>query len=120
MCGIWGSRIHIDNAIELVNKLRYRGPNGTQLLQVGSFWLGFTHLSINGTNGMQPIKYKNVALVCNGEIFNYKELAKEFDLTIPEGGSDCSILPELFHKCYPDVNRFCRVLDGEFAMLIEG
>ena len=34
------------------------------------------HEAINGLNkeSNQPIEYKNITLICNGEIYNYKEL----------------------------------------------
>ena len=42
--------------------------------------LGFHRLAINGfqqEDSMQPIYKKNCILICNGEIYNWKELAKK-------------------------------------------
>ena len=42
-------------------------------------YLGFHRLAINGynnSNSMQPICKENCTLICNGEIYNWKTLAK--------------------------------------------
>lgn len=117
MCGIWASVLKDIDAKPHLYRLVSRGPDGQNVQVFRNGVLGFTHLSINGSQGMQPVISNEVAIVCNGEIYNYKELAKHYDIVIPEGGSDCSILPELFRKT-SGVTEFCRVLDGVFAMCI--
>jgi asparagine synthase (glutamine-hydrolysing) len=118
MCGILGYfGKHIVDAKALIKKLKHRGPDGTNIVTGDGFILGFALLSINGEAGMQPVQKGSVYVVCNGEIYNYKQLAADYGITIPEGGSDCSILPELFVKTR-SVTEFCRVLDGVFAMIV--
>ena len=48
------------------------------LSNYGNAYLGFTRLAINGltVNGNQPINTNNMAVICNGEIYNYKDLAR--------------------------------------------
>lgn len=118
MCGIWASVLkHFVDAETYVRKLSNRGPDNMRILVTSNYTLGFTHLSINGSAGMQPIIRNQTYVVCNGEIYNYKKLAEEYSIEIPDGGSDCSILPELFTKC-KTVTEFCRALDGVFAMIV--
>jgi asparagine synthase (glutamine-hydrolysing) len=84
--------------------------------------LGFTRLAINGLDpeGMQPMSRDDRTWVCNGEIYNWKELAAEYGIE-NKSGSDCEILGDLY-------NIFCergipleglfRALDGVFAIII--
>jgi len=117
MCGVWAYiGLQVTDPTKYVKRLKARGPDGTNVVGGNGYWLGFTHLSINGSAGMQPISCGSIQLVCNGEIYNYKELAKEYNIVIPPGGSDCSILPELYKKT--TITEFCRLLDGVFAIII--
>jgi len=47
----------------------------------------------------QPITYKNVSLICNGEIYNYKQLYDllKTDVTM-QTNSDCEIIIHLYIK----------------------
>jgi asparagine synthase (glutamine-hydrolysing) len=85
-----------------------------------SFQVGFTRLAINGLNesGMQPMFNDDIVWVCNGEIYNWKELAEQYSISI--SGSDCSILGPLFQilRYRVDVKTFFRILDGVFSMVI--
>lgn len=57
-----------------------RGPESSKLTHVMVKALfGFHRLAINGLNDIsnQPIIYKDIALICNGEIYNYKDLYKQ-------------------------------------------
>ena len=65
-------------------KIKYRGPdNSTFFLINKSIFIGFHRLSINdlSSNGSQPFIFEHNGfknyLICNGEIYNYKELAKK-------------------------------------------
>lgn len=117
MCGIWCC-YHPDKECkcnpEILNKIKHRGPDQQDFIKNKEFCMGFTHLIINGLS-RQPFRYKDIVLVCNGEIFNYKYLANKYQIEIKEGDSDCSILPELFSKT--SIEEFCNVLDGEFAII---
>jgi asparagine synthase (glutamine-hydrolysing) len=56
-----------------------RGPEFSKLTNFALMCLlGFHRLAINGLNEVsnQPIVIGSVALICNGEIYNYKELYK--------------------------------------------
>jgi len=123
MCGvlaILGSKIVKERSESLLKKLAGRGPEGGRLLEGDRFQLGFTRLAINGldSSGMQPMQGGGIAWMCNGEIYNYKELAKAYG--IPPTGSDCSVLGPLFMKlgALTDARTFFQSLDGVFAMVI--
>lgn len=83
----------------------------------GSVSLGFTRLAINGLSprGHQPIFDKGIAVVCNGELYNYKELAARWNIELPEGCSDCEILPTLLRALDP--TEVCRAIDGVFSFV---
>ncbi|KKP40256.1 MAG: Glutamine-hydrolyzing asparagine synthase, asparagine synthase (glutamine-hydrolysing) [Candidatus Peregrinibacteria bacterium GW2011_GWC2_33_13] len=87
MCGISGifkytqiteeeiSKLHLINS-----QMRYRGPDDSDVWNTNKVALAQVRLSIIGLeNGHQPIfnETKSIALICNGEIYNYKELKDE-------------------------------------------
>lgn len=120
MCGIWAAicagKIDIDAALKA---LKARGPEFSAHYAVNErVQLVFTRLAINGLNdaGNQPLHMDNLHIVCNGEIYNYKELAERHGFILRAGSSDCEVLPQLFKKLSPI--EFCRTLDGVFALVI--
>ena len=127
MCGIWlsiGVRNKIlDNPQACLKALQARGPEGNKLVDIsGIAWFGFTRLAINGLNpnGMQPMTNGTLWWMCNGEIYNWKQLAHEYGITT-QSGSDCEVLGELFQKVVvpgTDPSVFFRLLDGVFAIAI--
>ena len=104
MCGIWAilgqaKSLSADDRHALLNALRARGPEHHQLLELGEFLsLGFTRLAINGLTpeGNQPFAFGTTHVVCNGEIYNYRELADRHVMNLPKGTSDCAVIPRLF------------------------
>ncbi len=126
MCGIWavlGKPLEETKTKTLVRKLAARGPEGMRVVAGNNFQLGFTRLAINGLNdpGMQPMfdQKSGMYSACNGEIYNYKDLAQRFDIPLTTG-SDCEILNPLFTKLgvQTDAPTFFRSLDGVFATVM--
>jgi len=121
MCGIWavfGIKLPSQEDIKrCVEKIHNRGPEFMKIQSFGSSVLGFTRLAINGLTekGHQPLISDDIAVVCNGEIYNYKEIAERWSIPLPEGSSDCEILPALLRKLGP--TEVCRALDGVFAFV---
>jgi asparagine synthase (glutamine-hydrolysing) len=128
MCGIcgfinFGKRITEKDrrVIQCMNKtLIHRGPDAQDTVCFDNVAFGFTRLSIIGLgNGMQPIwnEEETIALICNGEIFNYIELRKELLL----GGhrfrteSDVEVILHLYEQY--DTG-FLNRLNGQFAFAI--
>ena len=97
-----------------------RGPESSNLVYFdndnSSLYLGFHRLAINGLNSIsnQPIYYKDYVLICNGEIFNYKELIKKYSLDVMTQ-SDCEVIVQLYDKIG---NEVINELDGEFSFII--
>lgn len=123
MCGIWamiGNPRMREKKADLVKRLEARGPEFTQLKDISntSITLGFTRLAINGLTeeGNQPFFTNPVHVVCNGEIYNYKELANRWNITLSEGTSDCAVIADLANKI--DITELCRTLDGVFACVL--
>jgi len=127
MCGIWcvlGNPIEAGTAKHLLTKLAARGPEGSRIVQGSNFQLGFTRLAINGLNeaGMQPMRSDDLTWVCNGEIYNWKDLLIRYNCSI-NSGSDCEVLGPLFKTLgtQTDAPTFFRSLDGVFAtVLVDG
>ena len=82
------------------------------------FW-GFHRLSINGQTpeSNQPFFIKNCRLICNGEIYNFRALIKEYGLESEyTSKSDCEIIIHLYRKI--GMGETLRKLDGVFALVL--
>ncbi|MBS7529192.1 asparagine synthase (glutamine-hydrolyzing) [Hazenella sp. IB182353] len=85
MCGFvsiydrLGQPVNLDIIQKMTQTMIHRGPNEEGIILDGHLGLGFRRLSINGLKeGSQPFLNHNqsIAVVFNGEIYNYKELKK--------------------------------------------
>ena len=95
-----------------------RGPEGSFLHETSnSLTLGFHRLAINGLDvaSNQPLTIDGITLICNGEIYNYKELFKEIDIQ-PKTNSDCEVIIHLY-KLY-GIEQTLKMLDGVFAFVL--
>jgi asparagine synthase (glutamine-hydrolysing) len=124
MCGIWarlGEKPEKESVEYHVNKLVARGPEGTQIREGDGWSLGFTRLAINGLNeeGMQPMSFGSTTYVCNGEIYNWKDLANRYAVE-NTSGSDCEVLGELWEEFakHNTGATFFQSLDGVFAIVL--
>ena len=122
MCGIFAllNNLHLPKNLILqeFEKGKHRGPEYSIYKNVmihADF--GFHRLAINGLNdeSNQPILYKNIALICNGEIYNYKELYHEMDVK-PTTESDCEVILHLYMKY--GIEHTLQMLDGVFSFLL--
>ena len=98
------------------NKICYRGPDMTRRVVLKDAYLCFHRLAIMGLNeeGMQPFYYKGKYVLCNGEIYGFRQIKKE--LIYPyKSDSDCEILLPLYEK-YGSM--MFNMLDAEFALVI--
>lgn len=109
MCGIAGY-VNLDGSpadrakIErMVTALRHRGPDAQTAHLDGPVAFGHARLSIiDLAGGRQPLfnEDRSITVICNGEIYNYRELKK---LLIQNGhqfrtGSDCEVLAHLWEE----------------------
>ena len=125
MCGIFAMlnimSSYVDKELikQQFKKGKSRGPDDSNILDlyIINCMLGFHRLAINGLNQLsnQPFYINNIFLVCNGEIYNYKEL---YALLGEEAttDSDCEIIIHLYLKYGMD--QTIRMLDGEFAFIL--
>lgn len=121
MCGIFAilnSDLPRDFIEKQFEKGRGRGPEHSvyKNIMIKADY-GFHRLAINGLNdeSNQPIVISNVALICNGEIYNYKELYKEMDIE-PETDSDCEVIVHLYIKY--GIEHTLQLLDGVFSFVL--
>jgi len=121
MCGILarlGSKTMPADLRPFLNRLQARGPESTRLEDVSdTVTFGFTRLAINGLTdaGMQPFKRGPITWICNGEIYNFKELEHKLKF---QGASDCECLGELYLKYRDTPTIFLKLLDGVFALIL--
>lgn len=94
-----------------------RGPDNHKNLSTENTYFGFNRLSINGINkgSDQPFEILNCILICNGEIYNYRELYNIVE-TKPTTESDCEIIIHLYRKY--GIEHSVRFLNGCFAFVL--
>jgi asparagine synthase (glutamine-hydrolysing) len=118
MCGICG--VYGENAPEktktMIKSIRHRGPDGESYTNYPWGSLGFCWLDIFGpdTNRQPAIsEEKNIALIFNGEIYNFEEL--KVLIRTKEVLDEATLILELFHLLGEKV---FEKLKGMFAIAI--
>ena len=118
MCGFYG-KLNSQVEADKYNLIRHRGPDKTYLYSDKKLEVSFHRLAINGNDddGSQPFysDNKDILVWCNGEVFNYKDLAKEYNIQL-KNGCDLHILPELFTKENPE--KVLSKIRGFFSMVV--
>lgn len=121
MCSIIGfskKNISLEKLKESFDKTISRGPDMSRVLETKSGYLGFHRLAIMGLHpeGMQPFELDGDAVVCNGELYNFRpmkvKLAEKYKFV---SESDCELLLPLYRE--HGLNMF-EMLDAEFALVI--
>jgi len=123
MCGIFAllnNDIHFSHQFtkDQFEKGKGRGPEYSSFTQAMIHTqFGFHRLAINGlnVNSNQPIIIDDISLICNGEIYNYKELYKMMNVT-PKTDSDCEVILHLYKKY--GMEQTLQMLDGVFAFVL--
>ena len=128
MCGIFAllnnyQTYSSETIQKAFQKGQQRGPEDTSWVDhpTRQFSFGFHRLAINGLNpeSSQPIVYKDgnreIHLICNGEIYNYKELYETMKVT-PETESDCEVILHLY-RLY-GMEQTLQMIDGVFAFIL--
>ena len=132
MCGIW-------SLIDLTNKpldkkflsdfwnIQKRGPDGSTFRSFPRASVGFHRLAIMDDNFRSNQPYvleevdKTVVFICNGEIYNYKNLIQKYELDITSN-SDCLTIPKLYLKFYHEKEKFFELFEkeikAEFAFVL--
>ena len=114
----------ISQIIRAGYNLKPRGPERSKIINTNDSILMFHRLSIMDTSHIydQPFVYSETEknetyyVLINGEIYNYKELCKEYDL-FPYT-NDSSIIYPLFKKLNYDFHKLNNILNGEYSLTI--
>jgi asparagine synthase (glutamine-hydrolysing) len=124
MCGIFAL---LNNDSNLFNKKQIqesftkgskRGPESSVYKEnYKQQIMGFHRLAINGLNEVanQPLTIDNVSLICNGEIYNYKDLYNVIGIK-PLSSSDCEVIIHLYILF--GIEYTLNLLDGVFAFVL--
>ncbi|MFC3227812.1 asparagine synthase (glutamine-hydrolyzing) [Marinibaculum pumilum] len=123
MCGIAGiiaapgTEVNLDAVYAMRKALKHRGPDGDGLYVNGSIALAQTRLAIiDLATGDQPLYAPGgIALVANGEIYNYLELKQEMAEAHFATASDCEVPLHLYRREGPD---FAEHLRGMYAIAL--
>lgn len=127
MCGICGivdlkgeGRVSNDIVDRMIQKLSHRGPDGIGSYVKENVAFGFSRLSIvDLEGGMQPLTNEDgsIVLLCNGEIFNYKELKQNLLLKGHrfKTNTDIEVILHLYEE---NGENFLNKLNGQFAFVI--
>jgi len=122
MCGIFAILNHINGwtpgAKMQFKKGKARGPESSHCMVCSKdVLLGFHRLAINGMDekSEQPLVVGNVMLICNGEIYNYKQLLDSMEID-PQSGSDCEVIIHLYNKY--GIAKATEMLDGVYAFVL--
>ena len=123
MCGIYGTiSINYKNIGQKFSKdLSHRGPddNGIFFDHSNNLALGHNRLSIIDLSNQahQPMmdESKSYVVVFNGEIYNFKQLYKSFNI-VPKTNCDCEVIIHLYNLLGIEIT--LNLLDGVFAFVL--
>ena len=120
MCGIFcyvGCTLKPIDLQENFSRIENRGPDYSVLQSIHNVHLGFHRLSINdlSESGHQPFIHDEIYLICNGEIYNHKNLQQKYNMKT-KSDSDCEVILYMYQKFGFDET--CRQLDGVFSLII--
>jgi asparagine synthase (glutamine-hydrolysing) len=106
MCGIWAliekttTNADISKYLADFWQLKHRGPDNSHFETFNQVYVGFHRLAIMDTSfkSNQPYIFndidRTIVFICNGEIYNFQQLDKTYNLNI--GTSDCMVIPKLY------------------------
>jgi len=126
MCGIFAllnydvNHFYTNSINELKDEFmkgKNRGPESSVLKVFLRILFGFHRLAINGLNeeSNQPLIINDIVLICNGEIYNYKELYNLMDVD-PKTDSDCEVIIHLYERY--GIEQTLKMLDGVFSFVL--
>jgi asparagine synthase (glutamine-hydrolysing) len=123
MCGIFALLNNNNDLLHSFIKTQFekgqgRGPEFSILTEIMlKAQFGFHRLAINGQNAEsnQPLVINSISLICNGEIYNYKQLYELMDVD-PTTDSDCEVIIHLYERY--GIEQTLQMLDGVFAFVL--
>ena len=116
MCGIVGANFISQSFETSLKHIENRGPDFQDIKTIKNNQFGHTRLSIIDLDdeANQPMIFDDILVVFNGEIYNYKELIANEELTCVTA-SDTEVLIRLYQKYEFD---FLNKLNGMFSFCI--
>tara|TARA_B100001250_G_scaffold414630_1_gene454989 strand:- start:14588 stop:16426 length:1839 start_codon:yes stop_codon:yes gene_type:complete len=127
MCGIAfaiGNQ-SVTDFIKQANHIQnHRGPDmqNTEIEKYRNFSIGFSHQRLSildlSKSGEQPMTSKSgkLTILFNGEIYNYLELKKKFNLNIYKSKTDTEVALQLIEKI--GIYEACRQFNGFWALIV--
>jgi len=103
MCGIAGFNWKDQSTIEaMADAMKHRGPDDRGSYIDDKVSLGHTRLSILDLSqkGHQPMHFENLAIVFNGEIYNFQEIREELESFGYKftSGTDTEVILTAYHR----------------------
>lgn len=138
MCGIWtlinlkrkNPELDVIKLFQDFYNLKHRGPDNSYFETYNNVMIGFHRLAImdDTFTSNQPFiledDYRTVIFICNGEIYNFKEIIERYKLP-SYIKNDCMIIPEAYMdmmKCGWETDTFINFIKndikGEFAFML--
>jgi len=128
MCGIFfyynNKQLEdIQNIKHAYETIKPRGPENTTVQLGKNTIYCFHRLAINNTSEdcNQPFQYvennETFRVMCNGEIYNWRQLQTQYNLTL-KNNNDCGVIYQLFKHFNYNFEETLKHLDGEFAIVI--
>lgn len=119
MCGIFAIINANINPVIIENFVlgESRGPEFSTIEQFDNNVIGFHRLAINGldTKSNQPFNIDECILICNGEIYNFREIANTLNIKL-QTNSDCEIIIYLYRLF--GIEYTLNILDGVFSFVL--
>ncbi len=126
MCRIFGNiarngqTLDADLFLRLTLLSRKGGPDNTSVYAEGPCQFGFNRLAILDTsdNGNQPLLSPSgrFVMVFNGEVYNFRELIREYGLQSLRSGSDSEVICQLLDRI--PFETLATKLNGMFAIAV--
>lgn len=124
MCGFavytGGDKMLRLRVVSEFQKIKYRGPDNTIISDFNEKgWMGFHRLKIMDTSddGNQPMQFEHMHMVCNGEIYNYPALKKEYQEKYDfQSSSDCEVILPMYREL--GIFETAKRLDAEFVCVL--
>ena len=114
-----------NQVLEMSKKIRHRGPDWSGVYTGENAILSHERLSIvDPLSGKQPLVSddEKIILAANGEIYNHKDIRKEFEGKYQfQTGSDCEVIIPLYKKYRDEGGNFCEMIEklsGIFAFAL--
>jgi asparagine synthase (glutamine-hydrolysing) len=138
MCGIWAyihcnksntGSINLPQCFTDCYQLKHRGPTNTYFETYENVCIGFHRLAImdDTFHSNQPFiledEERTIIFICNGEIYNFKDLITYYDLD-PNIKNDCFVIPTIYMQLcqkkqeHTFMQFIKNAVEGEFAFVL--